>query len=203
MHDTLCVNKLYRTDFLREHGIRFPEGRFRYEDFVFTARVLAAGPRIALIPDTVYVWHVRRDAARLSISLDRADIDNWRARTEANQAAYEILLGAGEKRLAQAVHAKFLDHELRMYTRELELRGPEYRSAWWELTRAHLSTFDATDFTVNPTAPGRLVARVLLASPHPVICPASRSSRPARPGCSRRTRAPPTGHPSGRTTSPR
>ncbi len=45
VHDTLCVNKLYRTDFLREHGIRFPEGRFVYEDFVFTARVLAAGPR--------------------------------------------------------------------------------------------------------------------------------------------------------------
>ncbi|WP_406330465.1 glycosyltransferase family 2 protein [Streptomyces sp. NBC_00203] len=182
VHDTLCVNKLYRTDFLREHGIRFPEGRFRYEDFLFTARVLAAGPRIALIPDTVYVWHVRRDAARLSISLDRADIDNWRARTEANQAAYEILLGAGEKRLAQAVHAKFLDHELRMYTRELELRGPEYRSAWWELTRAHLSTFDATDFTVNPTAPGRLVARVVLASPAPRDLPRLKelAARPAR-----------------------
>ncbi|CAM5706298.1 Glycosyltransferase involved in cell wall biosynthesis OS=Streptomyces violarus OX=67380 GN=FHS41_004019 PE=4 SV=1 [Streptomyces violarus] len=42
VHDTLCVNKLYRTGFLREHGIRFPEGRFPYEDVVFTARVLAA-----------------------------------------------------------------------------------------------------------------------------------------------------------------
>lgn len=30
VHDTLCVNKLYRTGFLREHGIRFPEGRFLY-----------------------------------------------------------------------------------------------------------------------------------------------------------------------------
>src|SRR5690242_18522799 len=50
VHDTLCVNKLYRTDFLREHGIRFPEGRFLYEDIVFTARILAAGPRIALVP---------------------------------------------------------------------------------------------------------------------------------------------------------
>jgi glycosyltransferase involved in cell wall biosynthesis len=182
VHDTLCVNKLYRTDFLREHGIRFPEGRFRYEDFVFTARVLAAGPRIALVPDTVYVWHVRRTAARLSISLDRADVDNWRARTEANRAAYDILLGAGEKRLARAAHAKFLDHELRMYTRELELRSPEYRRAWWDLTRAYLSTFDAADFTVNPTAPGRLVARVVLASPEPRDLPRLKelAARPAR-----------------------
>ncbi|MFJ6832226.1 glycosyltransferase [Streptomyces sp. NPDC091209] len=181
-HDTLCVNKLYRTDFLREHGIRFPEGRYPYEDFVFTARVLAAAPRMALIPDTVYIWHVRRSADRLSISLDRADISNWRARTEANQAAYEILLSAGEKQLARAVHAKFLDHELRMYARELELRTPEYRGAWWDLTRAYLSTFDAADFTVNPAAPGRLVARVLLASPAPRDLPRLKelAARPAR-----------------------
>ncbi|MFI0967259.1 glycosyltransferase family 2 protein [Streptomyces sp. NPDC021080] len=181
-HDTLCVNKLYRTDFLREHGIRFPEGRYPYEDFVFTARVLAATPRIVLIPETVYVWHVRRTADRLSISLDRADIGNWRARTEANQAAYEILLNAGEKQLARAVHAKFLDHELRMYTRELELRTPEYRSAWWDLTRVYLSTFDAADFTVNPAAPGRLVARVILARPTPCDLPRLKelAARPAR-----------------------
>ncbi|MFF1453705.1 glycosyltransferase family 2 protein [Streptomyces sp. NPDC058274] len=166
VHDTLCVNKLYRTDFLREHGIRFPEGRYTYEDFVFSARVLAAGPRIALVPDTVYVWHVRRSAEQLSISLDRADIDNWRARTEANRAAHEILLGAGEKRLARAVRAKFLDHELRMYTRELDLRGPEYRREWWTLTRAYLATFDAADFALAP-APGRIIARVVLAAAEP------------------------------------
>jgi glycosyltransferase involved in cell wall biosynthesis len=181
-HDTLCVNKLYRTDFLREHGIRFPEGRYPYEDFVFTARVLAAAPRIALIPDTVYVWNVRRTAERLSISLDRAGIGNWRARTEANRAAYEILLNAGQKRLARAAHTKFLDHELRMYTRELELRTPQYRRAWWDLTRAYLSTFDASDFTDGPTAPGRLVARVILASPDPRDLPRLRelAARPAR-----------------------
>ncbi len=83
VRDTLAVNKLYATDFLRAHGIRFPEGRFPYEDIVFTARVWAAAPRVALIPDRVYVWHVRRAAPRLSISLDRADVGNWRARTHA------------------------------------------------------------------------------------------------------------------------
>ncbi|WP_405885698.1 glycosyltransferase [Streptomyces sp. NBC_01136] len=182
VHDTLCVNKLYRTDFLRDHEIRFPEGRHPYEDFVFTARVLAAGPRIALIPDTVYVWHVRRGAGRLSISLDRADIDNWRARIEAHRTAYEILLGAGEKQLARAANAKFLDHELRMYAKELELRDADYRRAWWELTRAYLSTFDASDFTVNPNAPGRLIARVVLASEEPRDLPRLKelAARPAR-----------------------
>ncbi|MGW7267270.1 glycosyltransferase family 2 protein [Streptomyces sp. NPDC054842] len=181
VHDTLCVNKLYRADFLRAHGIRFPEGRFTYEDFVFTARVLAAGPRVALVPDRVYVWHVRRSAAHLSISLDRAGIENWRARTEANRAAYEILLGAGEKRLARAVRAKFLDHELRMYAREIELRDPGYRRAWWEHTRAYLAAFDAADFARAP-APGRVVGRVVLASAAPRDLPRLRelAARPAR-----------------------
>ncbi|MER6014966.1 glycosyltransferase family 2 protein [Streptomyces bluensis] len=181
VHDTLCVNKLYRTDFLRRHRIRFPDGRFPYEDFVFSARVLAAAPRMALVPDTVYVWHVRRSAARLSISLDRAGVDNWRARTEAHRLAYDILLGAGEKRLARAARARFLEHSVRMYARELDQRGAEYRRAWWALTRAYLKTFDAADFARAP-APGRVVARVILASAEPRDVPRLKelAARPAR-----------------------
>ncbi|WP_328881264.1 glycosyltransferase family 2 protein [Streptomyces sp. NBC_00299] len=182
VHDTLCVNKLYRTEFLREHGIRFPEGRFPYEDFVFTARVLAAGPRIALVPDRVYVWHVRRSADRLSISLDRADIANWRARTEASRLAYDILLGAGQKELARAARGKFLDHEVRMYARELGLHDTDYQRAWWAHTRAYLAEYDASDWAHNPTAPGRLIGRVVLASPEPRDLPRLRdlAARPAR-----------------------
>ncbi|MEU0217105.1 glycosyltransferase [Streptomyces sp. NPDC006265] len=182
VHDTLCVNKLYRTGFLRAHGIRFPEGRFPYEDVVFTARVLAAAPRITLVPDRVYVWHVRRSDARLSISLDRSGVENWRARTEACRQAYEVLLGAGQKELARAARAKFLDHDLRMYVRELGLRDAAYRRAWWELTRAHLAEYDADDWARNPAAPGRLIGRVVLASAEP--CDLSRlrelAARPAR-----------------------
>ncbi|MFQ6147294.1 glycosyltransferase family 2 protein [Streptomyces seoulensis] len=182
VHDTLCVNKLYRTDFLREHAVRFPEGRFPYEDIVFTARVLAASPRLALIPERVYVWHVRRSAERLSISLDRADVANWRARTEANRQAYEILLNAGQKKLARTARAKFLDHELRMYARELGLRDAEYRRAWWDRTRAHLADYDAADWSADPTAPGRLLARVIMASPEPRDLPRLKelAARPAR-----------------------
>ncbi|MFF6780346.1 glycosyltransferase [Streptomyces sp. NPDC012510] len=166
VHDTLCVNKLYRTAFLREHAIRFPEGRFPYEDFVFAARLLAAVPRVAFVPDPVYIWHVRRSAARLSISLDRSDIANWRARIEADRLSYDILLGAGEKRLARATRTRFLDHSLRMYARELDLRGADYRRDWWALTREYLAGFDEGDFTPAP-APGRVVARVILASEEP------------------------------------
>ncbi|WP_251093626.1 glycosyltransferase family 2 protein [Streptomyces sp. Caat 7-52] len=182
VHDTLCVNKLYRTDFLREHGIRFPEGRFLYEDFVFTARVLAAAPRVALVPDRVYVWQVRRSAERLSLSLDRGHIANWTARLDACTLAYDILLGAGQKELARAARAKFLDHEVRMYARELGLRDAHYRRAWWERTREYLERYDAADWELNPSAPGRLIAQVVLASPEPRDLPRLRelAARPAR-----------------------
>lgn len=187
VHDTLCVNKLYRTDFLREHALRFPEGHFTYEDFVFTARVLAAGPRIALITDPVYVWNVRRTAARLSISLDRSGIDNWRARLEAHRQAVEILRearsasGDAGKRLARAARAKFIDHSLRMYARELTTRSPEYRREWWTATRAYLAAFDTADLDAAP-APGRIIARVILASPEPRDLPRLQevAARPAR-----------------------
>ncbi|MEW2618632.1 glycosyltransferase family A protein [Streptomyces sp. NPDC048106] len=181
VHDTLCVNKLYRTAFLREHGIRFPEGRFLYEDFVFTARVLAAGPRIALVPDRVYVWHVRRAAERLSLSLDRGHIDNWQARTRACAQAYDILLAAGQKELARAARAKFLDHDVRMYARELGLRDAEYRRAWWTHTRNHLARYDAADWEADPATPGRLLGRLLLESPEPRDLPRLRDLA-ARPG---------------------
>ncbi|MET9496351.1 glycosyltransferase family 2 protein [Streptomyces sp. NPDC006552] len=164
--DTLCVNKLYRTDFLREHAVRFPDGRFVYEDFVFTARVLAAAPRMALIPDRVYVWHVRRAAQKLSLSLDRAGIDNWQARLDAHRQSVALLLDASQKRLARAARTSFLDHSVRMYARELDLRSPEYRAEWWTRTRAYLETFDTADFEAAP-APGRVVGRLVLASPAP------------------------------------
>ncbi|MFJ4772949.1 glycosyltransferase [Streptomyces uncialis] len=179
--DTLCVNKLYRTDFLRAHGIRFPDGRFPYEDFVFTARVLAAGPRIARVPDAVYVWHVRRGASRLSISLDRAGVDNWRARTRAHGQAVDILRAAGAKSLARASRAAFLDLSLRMYAKELVRRSPEFRRLWWADARAHLAGFDNAD--LEPAdSPGRLVARVVLVSPEPrdLVRLRELAARPAR-----------------------
>ena len=181
VHDTLCVNKLYCTAFLREHTIRFPEGRFPYEDFVFTARVLAAAPRMVLVPDPVYIWHVRRTAGRPSLSLDRARPANWHARVEANRQVHEILLGAGEKRLARAARTKFLDHGLRMYARELEQRDPAYVAAWWTITREFLAGFDAGDLAAAP-APGRVTAQVVLASETPRDLPRLRelAARPAR-----------------------
>ncbi|MFI9724331.1 glycosyltransferase [Streptomyces sp. NPDC052396] len=181
LHDTLCVGKLYARDFLTRHRITFPEGPFRYEDFVFTARLLAASPRIATVPDRVYLWHVRRDAARPSISLDRESVANWRARVQAHRQAVRILMDAGRDRLALAARVKFLDHDLRLYTRELPLRGPGYRQAWWHLTRDLLASYPAEELAAA-RAPARWIARVVLAADRPRDLDrlAQLAARPAR-----------------------
>ncbi|MCX5198180.1 glycosyltransferase [Streptomyces sp. NBC_00249] len=164
VRDTLCVNKLYARSFLEKHAIRFPDGRFVYEDFVFTARVLAAAPRIAVVGDLVYVWHVRRRAAQVSISLDRGDVSNWRSRVEAHAAASRTLAAASPE-LGRACQAKFLDYDLRMYLREIGA-DPAYRAAWWTLTRDYVAGFAEADIEAAP-ARARWTARVLLAAPEP------------------------------------
>ncbi|WP_449478059.1 glycosyltransferase family 2 protein [Streptomyces abikoensis] len=181
LRDTLCVNKLYARDFLTEHGIAFPEGRFIYEDFVFTARVMAAAPRVATVPDTVYIWHVRRDAAAPSISLDRERIANWQARVTAHRRSVEVFLDAGSKPLARAARVKFLDHDLRMYVRELPARSAGYRHAWWRVTRGYLADFDEAELSAA-RPPARWIARVVLAAdaPRDLERLAQLAARPAR-----------------------
>ncbi|MFB6838886.1 glycosyltransferase [Streptomyces sp. NPDC056361] len=141
--DTLSVNKLYRRDFLDAHAIRFPDGAFHYEDFVFSARVQAAAPRLAVTDVPVYVWHVRRQAATLSISLRRASLANWEHRIAAHAAVVDVFRAADRPALALAAQTKFLDYDLPMYLRELPQRTGSYRTDWWKATRAHLAGFDA------------------------------------------------------------
>ncbi|MFB7788567.1 glycosyltransferase family 2 protein [Streptomyces vinaceus] len=164
VRDTLCVNKLYERAFLDKHAIRFPDGRFTYEDFVFTARVLAAAPRIAVIGDLVYVWHVRRDAAQVSISLDRKDVGNWRSRIEAHRAARRIITESSPE-LGLACQVKFLEYDLRMYLRELG-KDPEYQAAWWTLTRDYLTGFDEAAVEAAG-ARARWIVRLLRATATP------------------------------------
>ncbi|WP_308312785.1 glycosyltransferase family 2 protein, partial [Streptomyces sp. ISL-11] len=166
LHDTLCVNKLYSRAFLTEHGIAFPEGRFIYEDFVFTARVMAAAPRVATVPDTVYIWYVRRNTTAPSISLDRERIANWQARVRAHRRSVDVFLDAGSKPLARAARVKFLDHDLRMYVHELPARGPGYRHAWWRVTRGYLATYEEAELRAA-RAPARWIARAILAAEAP------------------------------------
>ena len=166
MWDTLSVNKLYRRGFLVRHRIGFPDGAFHYEDFVFTARVNAARPRLLLTSVPVYVWQVRRQAANLSISLRRAQLKNWTDRIAAHRAVVDVFRESGDSRLVDVAQRKFLSYDLPMYLRELPQRDAEHRTAWWRVTRDYLAGFDpAALASAAPVV--RWIAAVLAALPEP------------------------------------
>ncbi|MEV6735779.1 glycosyltransferase family 2 protein [Streptomyces sp. NPDC051104] len=141
--DTLSVNKIYRRDFLLSRQIRFPDGAAHYEDFVFTARVYAARPRLAVTPETVYVWNVRYGTGRASISLRRDRIQNWKDRVAAHQQVLEIMRDRGDQELLIAAQTKFLEHDLAVYLSELPRRASEYQDVWWRISREHVRPFAA------------------------------------------------------------
>lgn len=166
VHDTLSVNKLYQREFLTRHGIRFPDGAMHYEDFVFTGRVYAAAPRFAVIPDTVYLWHVHPDAANPSISQRRDRIGNWNDRLAAHSGAVEALSAGGARALAVAARTKFLGHDLPMYLRDLHQRDAAYQEEWWRSTRRHLDSFPQEAFAAA-SLPDRWRAAAVLGRPRP------------------------------------
>jgi glycosyltransferase involved in cell wall biosynthesis len=69
VHDTslissLTPHKMFRTAFLREHGIEFPEGRRRLEDQLFMVRAYLAARTVSILADTVCYFYNRRADGR-------------------------------------------------------------------------------------------------------------------------------------------
>lgn len=63
----LTPHKMFRTAFLREHAIRFPEGRRRLEDHHHLAQVYTASPRISVLADyPCYRWIIHDDGSNNS-----------------------------------------------------------------------------------------------------------------------------------------
>ncbi|TGA83553.1 glycosyltransferase family 2 protein, partial [Streptomyces palmae] len=72
---SMTVHKLFRRELLTAHGIRFPEGRVRLEDHMFTLRAYLAAGTVATVHDyTCYHW-VRHEDGKHNISFRR--IDPW------------------------------------------------------------------------------------------------------------------------------
>ncbi|WP_245180357.1 glycosyltransferase family 2 protein [Streptomyces montanisoli] len=56
--DSLTPHKMFRREFLLEHGLRFPEGKRRLEDHVFVTAAYFAAKRVSVLSDYVCYFHV-------------------------------------------------------------------------------------------------------------------------------------------------
>lgn len=61
--DSLTPHKLFRRDFLNEHGLRFPEGPRRLEDHLFVVSCYVRAAVISVYADYSCYVHIRRDDA--------------------------------------------------------------------------------------------------------------------------------------------
>ncbi|WP_175414222.1 glycosyltransferase family 2 protein [Agrococcus sp. SGAir0287] len=66
----LTPHKMFRTAFLREHGIRFPDGKVRLEDHLFVMQAYFAARRISILASTpCYAW-LRQPGSASSSRID-------------------------------------------------------------------------------------------------------------------------------------
>ncbi|SDH50534.1 CDP-glycerol glycerophosphotransferase [Sinosporangium album] len=137
--DGFSTNKLYRVDFLREHGLRFRED-LHYEDHVFTAELFAVARRFAVVPWPVYLWHRAPEGTgpRTSISLSIREMDNVRHRVEAARASDEILRGHGLAELVPERQHRFLRQDLRVYLNPLAARDRLWTKEFAEVVRPYI-----------------------------------------------------------------
>jgi glycosyltransferase involved in cell wall biosynthesis len=68
--EILTPHKLFRTEFIREHGIRFPDGKVRLEDHMFVMKSYFAANVISILADyPCYYWTKRTDKPSASATL--------------------------------------------------------------------------------------------------------------------------------------
>ncbi|MFJ9536585.1 glycosyltransferase family 2 protein [Streptomyces sp. NPDC101225] len=59
--DSLTPHKMFRREFLNEHGIRFKEGRRRLEDHVFVVETYLRAENVSVLGDYLCYYHITRD----------------------------------------------------------------------------------------------------------------------------------------------
>ncbi|MFC6080690.1 bifunctional glycosyltransferase/CDP-glycerol:glycerophosphate glycerophosphotransferase [Sphaerisporangium aureirubrum] len=119
--DGAATNKLYRTAFLREHGLRFPEDVYD-EDVVLTAAVFRDARRFAVVPWTVHL----AAPAPGGDEADGGEMESVRRRVRAARLADARLRDGGAPELVTHRQRRFLGHDLRGH-----LDGLPRRSTVW------------------------------------------------------------------------
>ncbi|MFI6918424.1 glycosyltransferase family 2 protein [Nonomuraea spiralis] len=80
VRDRTVWNKVYRADFWRRHGLRFPAGIYEDVPVAMQAHVLATG--VDMVDDVVYHWR-RREEGENSITQRRSELPNLHERLAA------------------------------------------------------------------------------------------------------------------------
>jgi CDP-glycerol glycerophosphotransferase len=149
LRDQISAGKLYSVDFIRRHGLAFPEDVI-YEDQLFTLSCCVLARRIAVVPDVVYHW-ITRSVGKPSITHTRSQIANLRDRIQVNLRMDQFLRDHDAEDLAPIKDAKFIEHDLRLYLNELWHRDPAYQRDFIDILADYVTTFPYSVAEALPT----------------------------------------------------
>lgn len=134
VYDTTSWNKIYKTCFIVENNIDFPEG-YLYEDIPFTMHAHLAANHINIISPRVYNWRVR-EGNNVSLTQDRSGVKNFTDRFDMLGQAFDLITKYnGNNALRDALVHKSLSNDLPIFFDQLAIESKEYIDMFIKYTR--------------------------------------------------------------------
>jgi CDP-glycerol glycerophosphotransferase len=150
LYDISVWNKLFRKSFWDAHGLYYPEGVL-WEDLQLMTRAHVLASAVDVIGDEIYYWR-ERAAGDLSITQNRADIQNLRDRITALLAIDAFLREHARPRLLRQHQRKALVNDLWLYVRDLRRVSEDYLSEYFDLVGPYLGTVSGRVYRTLPAS---------------------------------------------------
>jgi CDP-glycerol glycerophosphotransferase len=120
--DAVVWNKLFRVDYWRAQGFKFPSG-VNYEDMTLAAESYLNADRITLVSDAVYFWRVRAEGeSRSTVRFEQASLEDRLLSMEqiANRIKAKIRAGKLPATVLENYQQRIIRHDLQLFVPYLE-----------------------------------------------------------------------------------
>ncbi len=148
LYDTTAWNKIFRRQFLLDHGLRFPEGVY-YEDIPLTVPAHFLARSVDLIEEPVYLWRERQTAEQ-SITQRRAESRNLVDRMAAVSSVNAFLERTGEVEGKRLHDRKVLTLDMPLFLDVLHEGDDEFADTLVRLFGDYLSDVDPAVIATLP-----------------------------------------------------
>lgn len=149
IRDTIGGGKLYRTEFLRDNGLAFPEDIF-YQDQVFTIACFSMARTVAVQSKFIMDWRHWHATDRKSVTQRKTTVENLTDRFEANRRIDAFLSEHDRTDLLLVKQRKFLTHDLGIHIKDVQEASADYRSLLVELSRDYCTDLPEAAFEGLP-----------------------------------------------------
>ena len=140
LYDTTAWNKVFRREFLVEHGLRFPEGVY-YEDIPLTIPAHYLAHSVDLVAEPVYLWRERQTAEQ-SITQRRAEVRNLVDRIAAVSSVNDFLERIHESEGKRRHDLKVLTLDMPLFLDVLHEGDAEFADTLVRVFSEYLSDVD-------------------------------------------------------------